>query len=77
MPIISMQGVMENTINRPVANTDKEVWSRDTREEPFQSYASVRINQNNSAMTLCLGGTCCTMSIDKWHKIAMEVCNNG
>lgn len=56
------------------AANEKEVWSRDTQEEPFKKYASIRIHNDDSAMTLCLGGHCATMTIEQWHEMAMEKC---
>ena len=68
---------VNNFVSQPAENTDKEVWSRDTQEEPFLSYSSISINKDNTRMTLCLGGYCCTMSIEQWHKIAKDICNDG
>ena len=59
-------------------SNDKSVWSRKTTPEdvePFKSYAEIRVQNDGNEMTLCLGGTCCTMSIEEWHEVAMERCN--
>ena len=56
---------------------DKKVWSRETTPEdvePFKSFAEIRVSDDGASMSLGLGGTFCTMSIEEWHKVAMEIC---
>lgn len=58
-------------------SNEKEVWCRETTPdgvEPFKSYASIKVDDDGSAMTLCLGGMCCKMSIEQWHEMASERC---
>lgn len=55
---------------------ETEVWKRETSENPFQSYASIKVSDDNRRMTLCLGGACCCMTIEHWHVLAMENCRD-
>jgi len=69
-----------NEESRSCEANEKKVWSRETTPdevEPFKSYASILVKNDDSEMTLCLGGHCCTMSIEQWHEMAMAVCNDS
>lgn len=51
---------------------ERTVWERDVIPEPFRKSASIKISNDDAAMTLCVSGNCFAMSIEKWHELAKD-----
>jgi hypothetical protein len=64
----------KNEENQGCEVNEKTVWERDVIPEPFRKSASIKISNDDAAMTLCVSGMCCTMPIEKWHEAAMIIC---
>ncbi len=73
---VSRQKCRESSEPAARAAHDGVVWHRNTWESPFRSYASVQISDDDGAMTLCLGGVCCSMSIERWHELGLVECGD-
>ena len=50
-------------------NTDFEIW----RKVPDDFYApSIHSTKDRGGITISVGGTCITMPVEEWHRLAMK-----
>jgi hypothetical protein len=61
----------EEKLQECALNTDRELWSRETQEEPFLPWAKIFMTGGDEGLGICFRGHCIVKPLEEWHALAL------